>query len=43
MPSQPSTWARPEELEEIESRLDVKGLVESAVARIEVERVGPEL
>ncbi len=42
MPSQPATWARPEELEEIESTLDVKGLVESAVAGIEVERVEPD-
>jgi thiamine biosynthesis protein ThiI len=41
MPRQPATWAHPEELEEIESTLDVKELVASAVAGIEVEQVEP--
>jgi thiamine biosynthesis protein ThiI len=41
MPRQPATWSRPEELEEIESTLDVKELVASTVGGIEVERVEP--
>jgi thiamine biosynthesis protein ThiI len=41
MPAQPETWARPEELDEIEIGLDVKGLVESAVSATETERVEP--
>ena len=43
MPRQPATWTRPELLDAIEDRLDVKGLVESTLARVETERVEPDL
>jgi thiamine biosynthesis protein ThiI len=39
MPRQPATWTRPEALEAIERQLDVKGMVEAALARVETEEV----
>jgi thiamine biosynthesis protein ThiI len=41
MPSRPATWARPGSLDAIERNLDVAGLVESAVQKIETDRVEP--
>ncbi len=41
MPRSPATWTRPDPVEEIERGLDVLGLVESTVKRIERERIGP--
>jgi len=41
MPGQPATWTRPEEIEAIERSLDVKGLVEATLARVERERIEP--
>ena len=42
MPRHPATWTRPEILMNIEHRLDVKGLVESTLDRVETERVEPD-
>ena len=42
MPRYPATWTRPEVLMNIEHRLDVKGLVESTLARVETEHVEPD-
>jgi thiamine biosynthesis protein ThiI len=39
MPRRPATWTRPDALEEIERKLDVKGLVDDACARIASELV----
>jgi thiamine biosynthesis protein ThiI len=41
MPRQPATWTRPEALEAIERSLDVKGLVEATLSRVELERIEP--
>jgi len=41
MPRQPATWTRPEAIEAIERNLDVKGLVESTLSRVEQERIEP--
>ena len=41
MPSRPATWTRPEAIESIERALDVKGMVEAALARVERERIEP--
>jgi thiamine biosynthesis protein ThiI len=42
MPRSPATWMRPEELDAIEDRLDVKALVESTLDRVTTERVEPD-
>ncbi len=42
MPRQAATWTRPEAIEIIESRLDVKGMVEAAFDRVEREKIEPE-
>ena len=39
MPRQPATWTRPETIEAIERGLDVKGLVEATLSRVELERI----
>lgn len=39
MPRQPATWTRPEAIEAIERNLDVKGLVEATLSRVELERI----
>ncbi len=39
MPRRAATWTRPEALEAIERDLDVKGLVEGALARVETEEI----
>jgi hypothetical protein len=41
MPRQPATWTRPEAIEAIERGLDVKGLVEATLSRVELERIEP--
>jgi thiamine biosynthesis protein ThiI len=41
MPRQPATWTRPEALEQIESGLDTKALIEATLARVEQERIEP--
>jgi len=41
MPRQPATWTRPEVIEAIERGLDVKGLVEATLSRVELERIEP--
>lgn len=41
MPRQPATWTRPEAIEAIERNLDVKGLVETTLSRVEQERIEP--
>jgi thiamine biosynthesis protein ThiI len=41
MPRQPATWTRPEAIEAIERSLDVKGLVEATLSRVELERIEP--
>ena len=41
MPRQPATWTRPEAIEAIERNLDVKGLVEATLSRVEQERIEP--
>jgi thiamine biosynthesis protein ThiI len=40
-PRQPATWTRPEAIEAIERSLDVKGLVEATLSRVELERIEP--
>jgi tRNA uracil 4-sulfurtransferase len=42
MPRNPATWTRPEPIAQIESRLDVAGLVEATLARVEEERIEPD-
>jgi len=41
MPRQPATWTRPEAIEAIERGLDVKGLVEATLSRVELARIEP--
>ena len=41
MPRRPATWTRPEPIEAIENRLDVKGMVEDTLKRVEHERIEP--
>jgi thiamine biosynthesis protein ThiI len=41
MPRSPATWTRPEPVAEIEQRLDVEGLIEATLKRIEQERINP--
>jgi thiamine biosynthesis protein ThiI len=41
MPRQPATWTRPDALEQIESGLDTKALIEATLARVEQERIEP--
>jgi thiamine biosynthesis protein ThiI len=41
MPRQPATWTRPDPIEAIENKLDVKGMVEDALERVEHERIEP--
>jgi thiamine biosynthesis protein ThiI len=41
MPRRPATWTRPEPIEAIEARLDVKGMVDAALARASEERIRP--
>jgi tRNA uracil 4-sulfurtransferase len=41
MPRKPATWTRPEAIEAIERNLDVKGLVETTLSRVEQERIDP--
>jgi thiamine biosynthesis protein ThiI len=41
MPRQAATWTRPEAIEAIEGRLDVKELVEATLERVERERIAP--
>ncbi len=41
MPSRPATWTRPEAIASIERALDVKGMVEAALAGVERERIKP--
>jgi tRNA uracil 4-sulfurtransferase len=41
MPRQPATWTRPEAIEAIERSLDVKGLVEATLSRVELARIEP--
>jgi len=42
MPRNPATWTRPEPIDQIEARLDVAGLVEATLARVEEERIEPD-
>lgn len=41
MPRQAATWTRPEAIEAIESRMDVKGMVEATLERVEREKLDP--
>ena len=41
MPRRPATWTEPEALDEIERRLDVKGMVEASLDRTDEERIEP--
>jgi thiamine biosynthesis protein ThiI len=41
MPRRPATWTRPEPIEAIEARLDVKGMLDAALARASEERIRP--
>ena len=41
MPRSPATWTRPEPVAEIEQNLDVEGLIEATLARVERERIDP--
>jgi thiamine biosynthesis protein ThiI len=41
MPRRPSTWTRPEQIETIEARLDVKGMVSALLGKIDYERIDP--
>ena len=42
MPHSPATWTRPEPVARIERDLDVEGLIEATVKRVERERIGPD-
>lgn len=42
MPRQAATWTRPEAIERVESRLDVKGMVDATLERVEREKIEPE-
>lgn len=41
MPLRPATWTRPDAIEAIESRLDVKGMIENVLEKIQEERIEP--
>ena len=40
-PRRPATWTRPEQIEEIEGKLDVGGMVAKALAQAQRERIDP--
>ena len=42
MPRSPATWTRPDAIEEIEGGLDVAGMVDATLARVERETIEPE-
>lgn len=41
MPSRPATWTHPDVIAAIERTLDVKGMVEASLAKVEQERIEP--
>ena len=41
MPRRPATWTRPDGLDELERKLDVKGLVQDTLDRVTTERIEP--
>lgn len=41
MPRRPATWTRPEPIEAIEATLDVKGMVNATLDRVQRERIDP--